>query len=88
MSMEVTIPLKNIAAKQINIWGGRTNCSCASVEGLPAVVPKDSEKEVRIVVTPSNLKEINVRALFYVESVISDYSVSIIEKVTEPNQHK
>ncbi|XZE19238.1 MauE/DoxX family redox-associated membrane protein [Pirellulaceae bacterium SH449] len=51
---EVSIPLKNISDRDLNIWGGKTNCTCATiVGGLPALVAKGSQTIVRIVVRPT-----------------------------------
>lgn len=83
---EITIPLKNIASREINIWGGKTNCSCAAIEGLPAVVQKDSETQIRVIVTPSNLRDINVQALFYVDSSGTDNLMTLKAKVRQSNK--
>lgn len=87
---EVSIPLKNISDKDLSIWGGKTNCTCASiVGGLPTVVAKGAETSVRIVVKPSNQRDINVSALFYIDSGFSDISTIITAKVHEsPNSQQ
>jgi hypothetical protein len=85
---EISIPLKNVTGKEINIWGGKTNCSCASIDGLPAVLPGGAEKEIRILVRPSNLRDINVRTILYVDSGISDSFIEIEAKVHDSNVSK
>jgi hypothetical protein len=85
---EIFIPLKNIAGKEINIWGGKTTCSCATITGLPTSVPKDSETEVRIVVKPNNLRDINVQAMFYANSGFSDRFVTLTATVRDSNESK
>jgi hypothetical protein len=81
---EITIPLKNIAGKEISIWGGKTTCTCATIEGLPAFVPRNLEAEVRIAVKPQNLRDINVRAFFYTNAGFTDEFVTLTARVREP----
>jgi hypothetical protein len=85
---EISIPIKNVTGKEICIWGGKTTCSCASIDGLPFVLPSGFEKEIRILVRPNNLRDINVRTIFYVDSGISDSFIEIGAKVHGSNESK
>ncbi|MEI8212851.1 MAG: DUF1573 domain-containing protein [Planctomycetota bacterium] len=82
-SVEAAVPLQNITGRVVHIWGAKSSCSCATVSGLPAEIPKGERINVKVLLKPTSLRDVKVKIIFFTDSHFSNATVTVTANVVD-----